>query len=66
MAPEIPAPPSGPAGPQDPSSGRGAAVPAAFFPRGCTEQVGSASHQALSRRSDGRSHRIPVTNGSLR
>jgi len=32
MAPEIPAPPSGLAGPQDPSGGRGTAVPAAFFP----------------------------------
>jgi hypothetical protein len=33
MAPEIPAPPPGLAGPQDPSGGRGAAVPAAFLPR---------------------------------
>jgi len=32
MAAEIPAPPSGLAGPKDPSGGRGAAVPAAFFP----------------------------------
>ena len=33
MAPEIPPSPSGLAGPQDPPAGRGAAVPAAFFPQ---------------------------------